>query len=181
MKNNRQSATLHAIRKHVSRSMGMTCVLLASALAGTLAGCQSAPVTHGLNASQIQALEQAGFHEVDGGWELGLDDRVLFDVDKSDVLPGAKTTIGRLGQTLTKVDIRHVRVYGYTDSTGSDDYNDKLSRRRANSVSDVLVDAGMPRDGIVTAGKGKQDPVADNATVEGRAQNRRVAIVVTTP
>ncbi|RKP51770.1 OmpA family protein [Pararobbsia silviterrae] len=165
-----------AIRRFSSRAL-FGAVLVACALAG----CQTAPPRVGLSQSQLAALEQAGFRQTDDGWALGLNDRVLFDSDKFELRSDAKATIERVGQSLLKVDLTHVRVYGYTDATGGDEYNDKLSKRRADAVGDTLAEVGMPREGITTFGEGKRNPVADNGTPEGRAQNRRVAIVIPTP
>jgi outer membrane protein OmpA-like peptidoglycan-associated protein len=177
MKSNSKSGRVRAGTERRLRNVGYAGAMLALALAG----CQSVPANHSLNADQIATLKQAGFHETDAGWELGLDDRLLFDTDQSTINPRARAAVVRLGQVLRKAEIEHVRVYGYTDSTGTDDYNQTLSKGRADAVSSVLVDAGIPPEGIVSEGEGKQHPVADNTTPEGRAQNRRVAIVVATP
>ncbi|CAB3762073.1 Peptidoglycan-associated lipoprotein [Paraburkholderia humisilvae] len=156
--------------------------LIASLLAVLvlLTGCQSTPPKHGLTAAQIAALKEAGFHETDEGWEFGISDKVLFETDKFEIQAAAQDVITRVASTLIKVSISTVRVYGYTDSTGSDAHNDWLSQQRANAVANALVDAGMARDGLTPIGAGKRHPVADNSTAEGRAQNRRVAIVIST-
>ncbi|ALS63032.1 hypothetical protein AT302_04015 [Pandoraea norimbergensis] len=146
---------------------------------GALAGCQTTPV-HGLTAEQIAALKSEGFVQTDEGWEFGLSDTVLFDTDKFVLRDAARQTVMRIGQTLVKVGLAEVRVYGYTDSVGSDTYNEQLSARRADAVAAVLVDSGMQRAGIQAVGAGKRNPVADNSTASGRAQNRRVAIVIST-
>ncbi|WP_246190217.1 OmpA family protein [Pandoraea captiosa] len=146
---------------------------------GVLAGCQTTPV-HGLTPEQIAALKSEGFTQTDEGWEFGMSDTVLFDTDKFVVRDPARDTVLRIGRTLVKVGLNAVRVYGYTDSVGSDAYNEQLSARRADAVAGVLADAGMQRAGIQTIGAGKRNPVADNSTPAGRAQNRRVAIVIST-
>jgi outer membrane protein OmpA-like peptidoglycan-associated protein len=68
---------------------------------------------------------------------------------------------------------------GHTDSTGSDAYNEDLSKRRADAVADYLALRGVSRARIATIGYGERYPVADNATDEGRARNRRVEIKIT--
>jgi outer membrane protein OmpA-like peptidoglycan-associated protein len=146
---------------------------------GALAGCQTTPV-HGLSAEQIAALKAEGFVQTDEGWEFGMADTVLFDTDKFVLKDAARQTVARIGQTLVRVGLNEVRVYGYTDSVGSDAYNEQLSGRRADAVAEALIDAGMQRAGIRTIGAGKRNPVADNSTPAGRAQNRRVAIVIST-
>jgi outer membrane protein OmpA-like peptidoglycan-associated protein len=145
-----------------------------------LTSCQNAPPRHGLTAAQIAALKEAGFHETDEGWEFGISDKVLFETDRFEIQPAAHAVITRVASTLIRVGISTVRVYGYTDSTGTDAHNDGLSQQRANAVASALVDAGMARDGLTPVGAGKRHPVADNRTAEGRAQNRRVAIVIST-
>jgi OOP family OmpA-OmpF porin len=69
-------------------------------------------------------------------------------------------------------------VYGFTDSVGTREHNMDLSDKRAQAVRDYLVSKGLPKDTVTSQGKGPDDPVADNASIEGRAQNRRVEIVV---
>jgi outer membrane protein OmpA-like peptidoglycan-associated protein len=71
-----------------------------------------------------------------------------------------------------------VQVEGYTDSVGSDSFNQTLSDKRAETVKDFLVSQGVSPDKITSQGFGKNDPVADNSTAQGRQQNRRVNMVV---
>ncbi|WAL82259.1 OmpA family protein [Pandoraea sp. XJJ-1] len=157
------------------RLMGLVCLVGFAALAG----CQTTPV-HGLTAEQIAALKSEGFTQTEDGWEFGLSDKVLFDTDEFVIHDAARQTVARIGRTLLKVGLNSVSVYGYTDSVGSDTYNEQLSARRADVVANVLVEAGMQRAAIQTIGAGKRNPVADNSTATGRAQNRRVAIVIST-
>ena len=78
--------------------------------------------------------------------------------------------------------IEHLRVDGHTDNYGKADYNQQLSLKRANAVADQwATGAAIPRQNIVTRGLGMSAPVASNNTAQGRAQNRRVAIVITAP
>lgn len=79
---------------------------------------------------------------------------------------------------LSSVGINGVRVYGYSDEEGADAYDLELSRRRAEVVAIELVDVGLDAKRIAIVGRGKREPVADNRTPAGRAQNRRAAIVV---
>ncbi|MNP79807.1 Outer membrane porin F precursor [compost metagenome] len=70
-------------------------------------------------------------------------------------------------------------VSGHTDSVGSDAYNQRLSQKRAQSVTDYLIESGVPRSNFVSVtGMGESQPVADNSTADGRAQNRRVEIKI---
>jgi outer membrane protein OmpA-like peptidoglycan-associated protein len=79
---------------------------------------------------------------------------------------------------LLAVRARNLIVEGHTDSQGSESYNQDLSQRRADAVRDYLVQKGYPADHIQARGKGEGSPIADNASPEGRANNRRVEIVI---
>ncbi|MBS3928472.1 MAG: OmpA family protein [Sphingomonadales bacterium] len=151
-------------------------VLLAIA---ALAACQTVPPKPGFSAKQVAALTQEEFKPVGDNYELGLSDRVLFEVDKSELAPEAAERIGKLAGVLKSVDINGAGVEGHTDSTGSGLYNQQLSERRAATVKAEFVKAGMPEANVRAVGKGEAQPIASNDTDDGRAQNRRVVIVVT--
>jgi len=153
--------------------------LLALFAIAALAGCQTVPSKPGFSAKQVAALTQEEFKPVGDNYELGLSDRVLFDVDKSDLVPDAAAKVDKLAEVLKSVDIHGAGVEGHTDSTGSDEYNQQLSERRALSVKAEFVRAGMIEANVRAIGKGETQPVASNDTPEGRQQNRRVVIVVT--
>lgn len=144
-----------------------------------LAACQTVPAKPGFSAKQVAVLTQEEFKPVGENYELGLSDRVLFEVDKSDLSPEAVTRISKIAAALKGVDIDGAGVEGHTDSTGSDDYNQQLSERRAATVKIEFVKAGMPEANVRAVGKGETQPISGNDTDEGRAQNRRVVIVVT--
>jgi OOP family OmpA-OmpF porin len=107
-----------------------------------------------------------------------LSDKVLFDFDSATLTPAANDVLAEISKRLTDGTVISVLVKGHTDSVGSDAYNDKLSQRRADSVVAFLVGQGVATDKIKAEGFGESQPVADNATDAGRAQNRRVEIVV---
>jgi outer membrane protein OmpA-like peptidoglycan-associated protein len=110
------------------------------------------------------------------GMVLTLGD-VLFDTNKATLKPGADQRIDRLATFLQKNPNERLIIEGYTDSTGSEDYNQELSQRRAQSVADVLAGQGVPASRYQVVGKGQAFPVATNATPAGRQQNRRVEVV----
>jgi len=144
-------------------------------------GCQTAPpppLHRGLTQTQVKVLESEGFHETEQGFEFGSNEPILFDFDRYDLKPDVRRIVEHIGQTLMSVGLTSVSVYGYTDDIGTDAYNLKLSQRRAEAVAIELVDSGLPAGSVQTIGKGKRDPVADNRTAAGRAQNRRAEIVV---
>jgi flagellar motor protein MotB len=104
--------------------------------------------------------------------------KVLFDFNKATLKPEAKSQLARVLQVLKDQPGAQVDVAGHTDSVGSDAYNLKLAKARAESVATYLVQNGVPRQTIRTESFGKRQPVASNATAEGRAQNRRVEITL---
>ena len=135
----------------------------------------------GFSSAQVAALHDAGFHETSDGWAIAGNEKILFGHNISVLDPGGREIVSRIGRTLLAVDIRQVQVFGYTDNTGKSEYNRKLSKRRADAVAAVLAEVGMRSRDIEAKGMGADDPVASNATAEGRAENRRVAIVVSSP
>ena len=100
----------------------------------------------------------------------------LFDFDKSVVRPDGKKSIDDALAKLRGVNLEMVIATGHTDSVGSDQYNQRLSERRAAAVKAYLVSKGIPSAKVTTLGKGESQPVATNKTSEGRQKNRRVDI-----
>ncbi len=103
---------------------------------------------------------------------------VLFAVDSAVVNTSLRSDLLTVAQSLQNYPQSNVQVVGHTDNTGEAAYNQTLSERRANSVADVLMEGGVPFSRIQTYGRGEDQPVASNLTAEGRAQNRRVEIVI---
>jgi len=101
---------------------------------------------------------------------------VNFDFDKSDIRPDAQVVLDSAAEILKENPSTRVEVAGHTDATGPDDYNQGLSERRARSVVNYLVDQGVSADRLTPTGSGESQPVADNGTRDGRAQNRRVEL-----
>lgn len=152
--------------------------LLALSAALLLAGCQTIPSEPSFSARQVAALQQEGFKPVGENWELGIADRVLFGVDSSDLQPESAAVIERLTKILLGVQIEGSLVEGHTDSTGSAEYNQALSLRRAQAVKAAMVASGMGEAAVRVIGLGETDPIESNDTEEGRAQNRRVVVIV---
>lgn len=103
---------------------------------------------------------------------------ILFAVDSFTVEPGLRSDLSKVAQSLQNYPDSTVQVIGHTDNTGEAGYNQGLSERRANAVADVLMNNGVPFERIQTFGRGEDQPVASNLSEEGRAQNRRVEIVI---
>jgi outer membrane protein OmpA-like peptidoglycan-associated protein len=103
---------------------------------------------------------------------------VLFNLNSASLKPDARERLAKVaGILIAYPDIR-VEVNGYTDNTGSSDYNQRLSEQRAETVRDYLVRQGVPSGSITSRGLGPNDPIASNDSPEGRRQNRRVNLVV---
>jgi len=129
-------------------------------------------------AASLQAeLDQMKAKQTNRGIVLTLGD-VLFDTGRSELNPGAGIKMNQLAQFLTEHPDRRVEVDGFTDSVGSDAYNDDLSERRANSVKAAIVSRGIDPSRINTQGYGKAYPVASNSDSGGRQLNRRVEVVI---
>ena len=109
---------------------------------------------------------------------ITLSGSVLFASNKDALLPAAQERLGQVADALKTQDDHKIVVEGHTDSQGSAASNQGLSERRAQSVVSYLVSRGVPTDKIRAQGLGPNRPVSDNATVEGRANNRRVEIIV---
>lgn len=112
---------------------------------------------------------------------INLDSEVLFDVNKYDVRvhPEAEEVLKNLAIVLKEMDVKNFEIDGHTDSDGSDEYNQVLSEKRANSVKNFLVSQGVTAE-ITTKGYGESKPVASNDTAEGKQKNRRVEIIIPT-
>jgi outer membrane protein OmpA-like peptidoglycan-associated protein len=104
---------------------------------------------------------------------------VTFDVDSTVISPSFQASLDKVAQSMIQYPNSLIDIYGHTDSTGSDAYNLDLSKRRADSVGRYLGMRGVSSSRIQTQGMGESYPVADNATPEGRALNRRVEIKIT--
>jgi outer membrane protein OmpA-like peptidoglycan-associated protein len=116
----------------------------------------------------------------DRGLVLTLGD-VLFTTGRADLKAGATGNLSKLVAFLDKYPDRSAAIQGYTDSVGSEDYNQRLSERRADSVKSYLTEQGIGSTRLAASGKGRSDPVADNDSAAGRQQNRRVEVIISTP
>lgn len=118
--------------------------------------------------------------QTERGLVLTLSGSVLFASGKSTLLPSAKKSLGDVANAL-KQDKRSFNIVGHTDSSGADEMNQRLSEARANAVRTYLVSQGIDGQRVRSEGAGETQPIADNSTPEGRANNRRVEIVVEGP
>lgn len=131
-------------------------------------------------AAALASLEEiAKVKEESRGLVITLDGSVLFTTGQSQLLPIAQQKLEQVAQALQEQDdSKKIVVEGHTDSVGSEENNRRLSQQRAESVRTFLVSQGVPSHRISAVGKGESEPIGDNRTPEGRANNRRVEIVV---
>lgn len=133
---------------------------------------------------QKQLAEEAARNELQiiqlpgNALKIGLASEVSFDVGKHDIKSSALPTYQKIGNILKSYDKTMIHVVGHTDSSGSDEYNQSLSERRASSVGNQLIANGVINSRVRLEGRGEREPIADNSTAEGRTRNRRVDIVI---
>ena len=123
-----------------------------------------------------QQLADLKAKQTDRGMVVTMGD-VLFDTGQATLKPGAELTVERLAKFLVSNPETRVRIEGFTDNTGSQEFNELLSQRRADAVARALRNQDVPASQLQTAGRGEAFPVASNSTAAGRQQNRRVEIV----
>ena len=130
-------------------------------------------------ADAVAALASlASLKEEERGLVVTLSGSVLFRSAEATLLPAARVKLDQVTNALLAIRARNLIVEGHTDSKGTDAYNRDLSQRRADAVRDYLVQRGYPASHIQSRGQGEGSPIANNASPEGRANNRRVEIVI---
>lgn len=126
-------------------------------------------------------LEGSGVRVVRDGDQIQLvmPSNITFNTDEYLIKDNFFETLDAVGKVLYKYKDTQLDVIGHTDSTGNDNYNMTLSQRRANSVASYLENQGIPANRLAVLGMGETQPIADNNSTEGRAQNRRVELYIT--
>lgn len=125
-----------------------------------------------------QDIEGAKIERVGEGIKITFDSGILFDVDKSDLKPDAQANLTKLAAILNKYEDTDIMLEGHTDADGAEDYNLALSERRARAVSMLLVEQSVRVQRLTSAWYGETQPIADNTTAAGKAQNRRVEVAI---
>ena len=128
--------------------------------------------------AQAALAKLAAVKEEPRGMVITLSGSVLFASNRAILLPEARTRLDQVAEVLLTSRERKLTVEGYTDSQGSVNFNLDLSQRRADAVRSYLVERGYQGDLIQAHGLGKGNPIADNGSAEGRANNRRVEIII---
>ncbi|WP_395057235.1 OmpA family protein [Flavobacterium sp.] len=127
-----------------------------------------------------ESLPGAKVERVGEGIKLVLgENSVRFDTNKSTLTSTAKANLDKLVPVFKEYPDTDIQIYGYTDSSGADDYNMTLSQQRAASVKAYLSGKGLASSRFNTSGLGEADPIASNETSEGKSQNRRVEFAIT--
>jgi outer membrane protein OmpA-like peptidoglycan-associated protein len=150
-------------------------------IGAAVGGIAGAAIGHYMDkqAAELQRdLKDAKVERVGEGIKITFNSGILFDIDSDKLKPQAKKNVEELAKTLNKYNETQVLIEGHTDSTGSADHNQALSDRRAGSVSDYLKNLQVMPERLSTMGYGPREPVAANATVNGREKNRRVEIAI---
>lgn len=131
-------------------------------------------------AATLKQLEEfSKISQESRGLVITLSGQVLFKSGQSNLMPIAKTRLRSVAKALLEMDkSKQIVIEGHTDSKGSSSRNRDLSERRAESVRTFLISEGLPSNRVSAIGKGEDEPIASNRTAEGRANNRRVEIVV---
>ena len=140
------------------------------------ARAREADIVRSQLAATQQQLADLQAKKTDRGMVVTLGD-VLFDSGQATLKPGANLVLDRLVTFMAQNPQTKVRIEGHTDSTGSADFNQALSQRRADAVAMALENRGLSSDRVTAIGRGQDFPVASNSSAAGRQQNRRVEIV----
>lgn len=150
------------------------------AVIGALAGATAGGLLGNYYDKQYKELKEiADVVKSDNGLQIFLKNDILFSVGSAELSEASKKSLTDLNRVLKKYPKNRIVVQGFTDSTGSDEINAKLSNARAKAVKDYLAGTGLKTLSLTSVGYGAQYPVASNDTEEGRAKNRRVVLAIT--
>ena len=164
----------------IGRAAGNTAM---GAIIGAAVGGVTGAVIGRKMDKQAEEIEKtvpgAKVERVGEGIVVDFTEKILFGYDRSDLNPSSQDNLDKLVNVLKEYPDTNIEVQGHTDSKGSEDYNMGLSERRANAVSNYLINRGVAGSRVVTKGYGESAPVADNTSDDRRAQNRRVTFLIT--
>jgi outer membrane protein OmpA-like peptidoglycan-associated protein len=154
----------------------------AGAILGAVIGGSAGAIIGGYMDKQAAEIERdiegAKVERIGEGIKITFDSGILFDYDKSDLKPEAQTNLAKLSLILMKYDETNILIEGHTDSDGAADYNLGLSQRRSQSVANYLEGREVQATRFTLMGYGETQPIATNATADGKSQNRRVEVAI---
>ena len=183
--NNRQKGTVigagagGTIGAVIGKQSGNTA--LGAIIGGAIGGTAGALVGNYMDkqAAELQRdLKGATVTRVGEGIKITFDSGILFDINKSELKSAAQTNITNLATVLKKYDDTEILIEGHTDASGSDELNQNLSIMRAKSVKSYASNLGVASSRMSNVGYGESQPIADNSSADGAAQNRRVEIAI---
>ncbi len=145
---------------------------LAGAAVGNYMDRQEAALREDLDGTGVDVVRQGD------NIQLQMPSSITFDTNQAAIKPEFRPILDDISGTLSEYESTVVHIAGHTDSTGSADYNQRLSVNRANSVRGYMIGRGVIPERIITTGYGESVPIADNTTEHGRQQNRRVEITL---
>jgi outer membrane protein OmpA-like peptidoglycan-associated protein len=125
-----------------------------------------------------EELENAEIERIGEGIAIKFDSGLLFNFDSDAILADARANLNSLAASLKEYPDTEIVIVGHTDSSGSDDYNQGLSERRARSAANHLISQGISSSRIKTYGRGESEPIASNDNESDRAENRRVEVAI---
>jgi outer membrane protein OmpA-like peptidoglycan-associated protein len=163
----------------IGKASGNTAVgAILGAVIGGAAGAYIGNYMDKQAAEMEQDLEGARIERIGEGIKVTFDSGILFDVNKADLRPEAKTNLQNLAAILQKYQDTDIIIEGHTDNTGTDAYNLTLSEQRAKTVANFVAGLNVNPTRFTIMGYGESQPIDSNETVEGRQQNRRVELAI---
>ena len=123
-------------------------------------------------------MKGATVTRVGEGILITFDSGLMFDVDSYNLRSTTRDNLNELARVLNKYDDTDILIEGHTDNTGSEEHNQTLSEKRAQSVANYLIRQAVNKDRTITMGYGESQPIASNETASGRQQNRRVEVAI---
>ncbi len=150
-------------------------------IGAAVGGAAGAIIGHQMDkqAEELESeLDDAVVERVGEGIQITFDSAILFDVNSSALRYASKEDLGALGQSLLEYENTDILIIGHTDNTGSEEYNQTLSEKRAAAAAEEILKTGVDPTRVGIMGKGELAPIATNDSVEGRQQNRRVEVAI---
>lgn len=152
-------------------------------IGGALGGITGTAIGNGMDRQNAELRERlvgtgVQVNQVGNSIQLVMASDVTFATNRAEIASSFYPTLNSVAMVLRKYNRTSINITGFTDNTGGDAYNQDLSERRAQSVGAFLISQGISPNRVFTTGMGKRNPIASNATATGRAQNRRVVILL---